>query len=322
MLLDEDHVLVCGGALSNQKTVATTEIFEISTGITRVVSSMPQGLKEGSLARLPGNIPVYVGGRAGGPNSPRQENLLGFDYSTETWMVIPLNQDLPLLSQTVAINDRVLIGCGGNIAEAPARWSTGVFRVVDGEVDRFLELDAGRAAHAICGIGPGTVLVSGGLDEKLVPVISTLIIDAEYETILMQPDHVVPRGIHTLVKLEDSQQGLTMFAIGGITSDQTLTNTIEMLVVQSEGYLRSVSSVDEDAQHRVSFYPNPATREVVVSTTPGDLLIVTDIFGKVVTEVSVSESQHRLNVEHFISGRYCISLKSTEGIRTSAFVKF
>ena len=86
VMIDENRILIAGGALENLQTVNTAEIFDLSTGKSEEVASMPQQLKEGQLVMLDG-LPTFIGGRQGGPNSPRQNGVISYVEARDLWVV-------------------------------------------------------------------------------------------------------------------------------------------------------------------------------------------------------------------------------------------
>lgn len=306
--LADGRIVVCGGALSNQSTVSTTEVFDPITKSTVLVSDMPTGLKEGSLVYMPGFGPTYVGGRTGGANSARPGSMYVFVASVGGWEPIQFNSPLPFVTTAVSVSNTTMIACGGSLAEFPPSFSRGVYRFQGGEVARFLEMPESRALHAMVGLGDNTALISGGLKEDLTSHTSTIIVDEELEEVLLRPNHVIGRALHTLERVQDEENGTTYFAFGGLTANGQSTRTIERLSVMSQGALRQTMNLgaNEIGTQDIPLFPNPADSHVSVLSKPNEDVVIRNVMGQICASVRGSGEHIVIPVKNLPPGVYSL----------------
>jgi len=71
----------------------------------------------------------------------------------------------------------------------------------------------------------------------------------------------------------------------------------------------------------VSVYPNPATKEITVSTTYSNaLLSITDLSGKVFISKRLNATETKLNIDKLCAGVYMVILHTAEGNKTTRLV--
>jgi hypothetical protein len=316
VMLDERRVLIVGGCPSGRVAVSLCEIYDIVDRTTRTTDPLPQRLKEGALHIVDG-VPMYVGGREGGPNSQRQTAPYVFDVVTETWSAVT-GSDMPAISTATTLDDGSLVVCGGNIQEQPATFSRAVYHINGGVSNNVMTMDQERTLHAMVGMGGRSVLVTGGIDNAMRPMPSTLLIDVDANQLLIKSDLVIPRAYHSLLRVEHPMDGTTFYAISGMQGDQTLTNTIEKLSIGSEdGLINHVSSVQSDDGTAMMAYPNPCTNELTVRAEEGSDIRIVDVQGRVVRRhLATDAMQSTLDVGDIAPGAYQVVVERG-GRRTS-----
>jgi len=84
---------------------------------------------------------------------------------------------------------------------------------------------------------------------------------------------------------------------------------------------QAATSVNELEEELFSFYPNPATSEIQVSTTTNvDELIITDITGKQMFSQSNISSNETIDVSGFAGGLYIVECRSGKQISTEKLI--
>jgi hypothetical protein len=82
------------------------------------------------------------------------------------------------------------------------------------------------------------------------------------------------------------------------------------------------TGIDENGMNATSIFPNPASKEITVSTVKGPKSItVTDITGKVVLTVKTEESSYRMNIESLPSGVYHVRVTDGNIIKDQKLIK-
>jgi len=316
--LTDGRILICGGALSNQVTVSTTEVYNPYTKLSTVVADMPTGLKEGALVFMPGFGPTYVGGRTAGANSARPGSMYVFSAAVGGWEPIAFTSPMPFVSTAVPVSSTTMIACGGSLAEFPPTFSHGVYRFKDGEVTRFLEMPQSRALHAMVGLGNNTALISGGLREDLTSHASTIVVDEEFGEVLLRPNHVIGRALHTLERVQDEEMGTTYYAFGGLTNNGQSTRTIERLSVISQDALRQTMNVaGRDGQSPdYAVYPNPTSDYITVTSVEGAAIVIRDLVGQTHATVHGASELTRISVAHLAPGIYIVASPGRNLTRT------
>jgi N-acetylneuraminic acid mutarotase len=341
--IDGHRVLICGGARQDRITYGDSELFDVSNGQTVPTGPMPANMKEGEMALLEGNLPVYIGGRQGGPNSPRQEDLFVFNAQANVWYTREQPAGMPAIVSGTVVGPALVI-CGGNLSEVPYTFSRGVYAVEDGMVRHVVDVDKGRSLHALTPLGERTVLVSGGSTEDYGTLASSFAIDVEGGQILIKPDHVISRGYHKLLRYEHPTLGLTFYAISGMTNVRTpavddgtdmptrpgyddgrnnpeLTPTIEMLSVYSEAMLLQTSSTTAEFAPATAAYPNPMSSLLTIDAPHGASITLTDVLGHIVATTTALDRQAILDVQDLPAGAYLAIIRTANHSITHAIVK-
>lgn len=321
IMIDDRRVLIVGGGRQSRVTYPTTEIYDIVDHATIQVADLPQPLKEGNLAMV-GTMPVYVGGREGGPNSPRQRFLYSFDVTTNMWVSGDEHLSMPAITSAVSTTPDEMVVCGGNVQEVPAIFSDGVYVIRNGVAKQIVNMGIGRTLHAMIAMGAATVMVSGGVDSDLGALSSTLLIDVPGERVIVNPQHRIARAYHSLLRAEHPQYGTTFYAISGMQGDQSLTNTIERLTIRSEEALLATSvDVHGDTHATIAVSPNPVVDVAMVSTVPGARLDVIDMTGRVLLSTTASSERERIDMYTCPAGVYALRMTSGSVSRSITIVK-
>ncbi len=321
VMLDDHRILIVGGALESRVTVNTAEIFDLETGLSTVVQSMPQPLKEGSFVMLDG-LPTYIGGRQGGPNSPRQRGVLSYIAARDEWVITSDEETRPAISTGVVLEDGSFITSGGNIAEWPANFSGKVYRFAQAQAEEIVELDSSRTLHAMVAMGRQTAMVSGGVDEGLKPLSSSFLILIGGRQVLVNPDHVHARAYHKLVMVDLEEEGRTFFAISGIDADQRATPTIEKLVIGSEqGLIASTTGVNEEQPRSLAVYPNPTTGIVHVPPTVTSSVVVMNSMGRYVATIAQDPGTQTIDLSALPGGLYLLHVQTPAGNELHKLIK-
>ena len=294
VLLDDDNILIVGGANGNVTTDAA-EIFMISKGTTRLVDPFPMAIKEGTLVMLDG-IATYVGGRAHNANSDRQRAIYIFVPSHNTWISRELEGSLPSGATIIAQHDGTMIMSGGAEQERPPVFSRNVVRMIGTRLFTLAHSAAGRIFHGMVSTGRNSVIISGGFDEYLQPLSSTELLDIPNERIINLMGMRTPRAHHKLVVLDENQDGLVVLAFSGVTRNGApyLTPTVERLVLRSEtealaGKTTPVDKFSGESLRQV--YPNPTTGPLTVPASAGATVRIMDAMGRVrFTEIATLET--------------------------------
>lgn len=304
IMIDERRVLIVGGCPTDRIALPLCEIYDIVDRTTERVGDLPQRLKEGSLHMVEG-VPTYVGGREGGPNSPRQTAPYAFDVTSGTWAPME-GTGMPSISTSVTLDDGSLVVCGGNIDEWPPNFSRDVYHLTSGVARRVTTMQDERTLHAMVGMGGRTVMVSGGINNALTPMSSTLLVDVATDQVLVRPDHVIARAYHSLVRVEHPTEGTTFYAISGMQGDQTLTNTIEKLSIGTEdGLINVFTGVDADVAQQADVFPNPCIERLSVAADAGSTMHLMDMTGRMMMWGVAGDAQRsELNVEALAAGTY------------------
>ncbi|OJX59408.1 MAG: hypothetical protein BGO89_03050 [Candidatus Kapaibacterium thiocyanatum] len=310
IMIDDRRVLIVGGARESRVTYPTTEIYDIVDHTTIQVADLPQPLKEGNLAMV-GGMPVYVGGREGGPNSPRQRFLYSFDVTTNMWVSGDERLSMPAITSAVSTTPDDMVVCGGNVQELPAVFSDGVYAIRNGVSKKIVTMGVGRTLHAMIAMGEATVMVSGGVDSALRALSSTLLIDVPGERVVVNPQHRIARAYHSLLRAEHPQYGTTFYAISGMQGDQSLTNTIERLSIRSEAALLATSvHLHGDASATIAVSPNPVVDVAMVSAVPGARLDIIDMTGRTVFSTTASSGREAIDMHACPPGVYAVRMTS------------
>lgn len=321
IMIDDRRVLIVGGCPTDRIALPLCEIYDIVDRTTERVGDLPQPLKEGSLHMVEG-VPTYVGGREGGPNSPRQSAPYAYDVTTGTWASME-GTGMPAISTSVSLDDGSMVVCGGNIGEWPPNFSRAVYHMSGGVARRVTTMQDERTLHAMVGMGGRTVMVSGGINNALTALSSTLLVDVATDQVLVQPEHVIARAYHSLVRTEHPTEGTTFYAISGMQGDQTLTNTIEKLSIGTEdGLINLFVGVDEDLSQQADVFPNPCTDRLSVAMDEGSTVHVMDMSGRALMSGTATDA-HRtmLDVEALAAGMYQLVYTRGGRVRHTTMIK-
>ena len=311
--ITDTQVLIVGGCTQDRVTTASAEIYNSVDHTTTPVQDLPVRLRNGIMAMVQG-IPMYIGGREGGVNSPRQQNLYGFDIPTGTWS-IQGESGMPTVSSAVVLDNGALFVCGGAITEWPVSFSSIVYRIENGTADSLVDMLKERAFHAMAAMGYRTLLVTGGLENTLRPLSSTFIIDVETQSILVQPNLVLARGFHSLIRTEHPTDGTTFYVISGMVDGQGLTTSIEKLSIGSEeSMIDRMTSVDETEEDvNTVAYPNPVSDVLHVNADPNSLVRIVDVMGHVLMSFNTDKTGHATaDVSSLPVGVLNVALKITK----------
>ena len=140
------------------------------------------------------------------------------------------------------------------------------------------------------------------------------------------------------INLERSIDGNNFKDIGLMSRENSAANTnyvfVDSVPVKGMNYYRAffiddygqkqyskVLTDDFKSEVSVSVYPNPATKEITVSTTYSNaLLSITDLSGKVFISKRLNATETKLNIDKLCAGVYMVILHTAEGNKTSRLV--
>jgi hypothetical protein len=239
--ISSTEILVVGGRLANSTTIATAEIFNITTGVSRFVQDYPIEITTLNLARMQNGTIVGFTGRTGGSNSFRPSEIYRYITATNTWLKLT---DIPAgvngTSFTNTWDGRLFIN-GGALTDAPttnARWT--YIEGSNGTFSRLGDMQDDRRWHQTTQLTLDTLLISGGFDgSQLLPRRSVEWVNMQTGQVTSGPNHIVPHGWHQLVSvpITKNSQGVPtrakLFAISGMMTQNAATSLVEVLDICS-----------------------------------------------------------------------------------------
>lgn len=258
--LSSDEVLIFAG-FGN----ATAEIYDISTGRSRSVRSLPSNANNAVSVNPDGRGPSYFGFREGGPNSPRSRRSLRYYPSTDLWENDLEFDETPVAPRVTALNDGSVVVAGGALSEAPFIGSTSTW-VVDprGVVRKGPSLNVGRQHIGMGTWRKGRVLTAGGIANGVVFSDACEWIDLDRGVVERGPDLIHERCYSPMVMAPAADGRMRAFMISGLRNG---SNTPLIEVLQ-----------DSACQERVISQPLTAMRLVgsAISREGGIRLTSTD----------------------------------------------
>ncbi|GIV55127.1 MAG: hypothetical protein KatS3mg039_1645 [Candidatus Kapaibacterium sp.] len=115
--LDDHRILIVGGRLEDLSSTASAEIFDILTGVSQPAPPYPYSMTDLVSARTrTGRILVW-GGRQGGPNSFRTNEI--YEYTPTGWRLYQTMPEVSRSPSVIALVDGRVLFCGGSPQESP-----------------------------------------------------------------------------------------------------------------------------------------------------------------------------------------------------------
>lgn len=158
VFVSEDEILVVAGFGRS-----TAELFNVRTGSSRLLPDFPYAANSLVTIQVPGRLPAFYGGRAGGPNSTVTSLAYAFDTTTNAW-VEAYDFDIRTVRPTVITleNGKCLVVSGVQ-TESPFVTFNNIMLVdTNGDVTTIGSLIEGRQWHGLGLWRDGHVLCAGG----------------------------------------------------------------------------------------------------------------------------------------------------------------
>lgn len=229
------EIMVVGGRYADLSSMNEAEVFNISTGTSRVVAAYPEEVNSASVLVGDRYSGIVIGGRAGGPNSARTRNGYRYRRATDTWELAGVRAESAARPTTLSLWDGRFLYSGGAVQESPYDASTNVWFGISLPSTMAGTMQTGRQWHSSAQVDRTRVIVGGGytLDAKIVS--SCDWIDLERPSVVPGPDLNIARAYCEFVSLPRSYDanGKVVLAdvvcISGLGSNGTNTPVVEIL---------------------------------------------------------------------------------------------
>ncbi|GBD05646.1 hypothetical protein HRbin20_01235 [bacterium HR20] len=229
--LDDHRILIVGGRLEDLSSTASAEIFDIQTGVSQLAPPYPYSMTDLVSARTrTGRILVW-GGRQGGPNSFRTNEI--YEYTPTGWRLYQTMPEVIRSPSVIALADGRVLFCGGSQQETPQFiFPRGIYIERNGLFMRLQDsLLIGRAWHDLVHWTADSVLVIGGFmgGAKWTSTRSCEIFNIATGRSVQSAPLAVARGYGKVLDLNAPSMPRTVLAISGLDSTNRNTPTIEIL---------------------------------------------------------------------------------------------
>jgi hypothetical protein len=298
--INDHEILIVGGrSNSNFGGENTTEIFNMITGLSKLVSNYPMYANDGTVVRTSQNQMWAFGARDGGADSYRNNIIYEYDYIKNTWSIVCYLKDIAQNVSCFKLDDRRVFISGGCKSEAPVIHSNQVMIEENGSLTNraFLKVPREWQSHAQIG---NEIFIIGGIDDDVNASKATEIFNIITNEIESGPDMIQGRGAAPVVKTKYLQQGKvkSILVIGGVTDGYySSRKSVEILNVESnddslhsqilsKGCINAEFEVDADllitdivldqikSQNvRIDLSPNPPAKQVKIKVNLIDNLL-------------------------------------------------
>lgn len=228
-----NEILIAGGRHSNLETMDDAEIFNLTTGQSRSISPFPVPINGAVYGLMSSGKGVILGGRDGGPNSNRIAGIYTYDGSKNEWSMIgdmSSGREAPF---GMRLEDGRMVVVGGSTQESPSAVFIGECLVEkNGDFLRSADVPYGLCYAGITERMPRRVLTVGGWLSDLSSTNQCTYWDVESGSVTPGPKLNIERRYTRSVTLGGrGLENRTTFAIGGVTSQSGVTQTVEILQV-------------------------------------------------------------------------------------------
>lgn len=166
VFINNDEVYICGGRSQTLGTIASAEIFNIRTGVSRNVASLPMPLNMHVVGRASNGDIIIASGRNGGTDALRTPNIIRYNPATDSYTQVGT---LPNAVRSAAIRKLLsgnLLISGGIITETIPAFSGANFieRESGGNFSAVNSTPTVRWGHAIEQLSTDSVIfIAGGI---------------------------------------------------------------------------------------------------------------------------------------------------------------
>jgi len=235
--LDSHRILVVGGRLSQSNAldvVGTCEIFDLRTGVSARTADHPYRTSLGTLVRSKTGQILSYGGRDGVEGSNRYAEVFQFDTTLLRWRIAGGFPSPIYFPTTLRLDNGDLLALGGSFEERTTAFLRDSMAdwICTWNDDGFDSLGALRqplSVHSAVQYAPETVLVAGGKQSTKTVVANCEWVDLRTFRSSPAPAMTTPRAQFILLRAERNG-GRRVFAIGGLTVNSGVVNTIEELI--------------------------------------------------------------------------------------------
>ncbi len=159
------EIVVAGGKRNASTVLSTAEIFDLTTGTSRQIASLPGPIHSGAAAIASDGSILVFGGRSGGADSPRSPDVLRYESSSNEWKVVSALPNPGMFApQVLTLWDGSLAVSGGGLNEDP-QFHDDVLIAGGGIFNRIARLNEPRITHAMAQWDETSFLVLAGIDE-------------------------------------------------------------------------------------------------------------------------------------------------------------
>lgn len=235
--LDSHRILVVGGRLSWSNAlnvVGTCEIFDLRTGVSTRTADHPYRTSLGMLVRSKTGQILSYGGRDGVEGSNRYAEVFQFDTTLLRWKIAGGFPSPIYYPTTLQLDNGDLLTLGGSFEERTKQFpqdslADRICKWNDDGFDSLGTLSRPLSVHGVVHYAPETVLVAGGK-----PPTKTVVADCEWVDLRTfrsssAPAMTMPRAQFVLLRAKRNGKS-RVFAIGGLTVNSGVVNTIEELI--------------------------------------------------------------------------------------------
>ncbi len=232
--LDDHRILVVGGRAEDLTTLSSAEIFDIRIGTSQPAPPYPYAMTDLVSARTSSGRIIVWGGRNGGPNSFRTNEV--FEFTGVGWSVIQLLPEQYRAGTVLKLWDGRLLTTGGSYFESPTfNFVRSVY--VENTPDIFSRLSDslrfGRSSLGLAQWHSDSILVVGGFIGGLRTTVVTRTtewIDLRNQRVSAGPTMIETRAHFQVVSLTNSKAYRAVLAISGLDTNNRNTPTIEVLM--------------------------------------------------------------------------------------------
>ncbi|MBL0322488.1 MAG: hypothetical protein IPP80_08970 [Ignavibacteria bacterium] len=229
ILISNDEILVTGGRRTDLSTMSNSEVFNLKTGVSRVVASFPVPINGSVYGLMSDGRNVVCGGRNGGPNSDRVPGIYSYDAAANEWVTVGTlgsGREAPF---SLRLDDGRFIIMGGSVSESPVVFIGSCLAESNGTFVEIAELPEGIVYGGASERGDGVVLVVGGWLSDLSSTARCQYLNVERGTVTEAPKLIYARRYVRSLSVESPNSSRRFsFAISGITN-QGPTKTVEVL---------------------------------------------------------------------------------------------
>ena len=161
--LNDHEILIVGGRHGNTDVMDDVEIFDINTGLSRLVNPYLFPTSDGVSGYTSNNKLLFFGGRDGGVNSNRTKYIYRYDKINDWWIIDDSLNSKVQIPYMMKLWDKKLLLVGGSHWESPTDFSKEIYLEKNGDFSLAGMMMVERIRFAMSEFNSDTVIIIGGL---------------------------------------------------------------------------------------------------------------------------------------------------------------